>query len=174
MSRIAQVLALAAVMFFVPMRPAHPADAVALTDLLIEADALERESVELAREVFQYEEGLLFPDNNRLVVFLSMQFGAPFVLHQVRLLLNGKVVKERDYTLRDLGKLQSDAAEHLLITTLAPGRYTLDAELVGEDLSGYSYTQGTRLQFVKGTRTRFIDLVILGDRIRRIRASTWE
>ncbi|ROR29504.1 hypothetical protein [Inmirania thermothiophila] len=146
-------------------------------DPLDEAAAAARAALSDTRrvltEAWAAEEAVLAPDGDRVLVLLSMRFGAPFVLESVILRLDGRVVAEHRPGQDELGALLSDGVLPFWAARLPPGRYRLEAVMGGRDLNGYAYEQGTRYDLVKEAAPKVVELTILGDRIRHLEVRAW-
>lgn len=138
--------------------------------VLEEARALESSSLSLLAEQYRFEEGLLTPERDRVLVFLSVPHGARVILDQVTLTIDGKAVANYLYAATELLSFKNSSAQLLYAGRLAPGPHVLRLDtktMQGRILPMKDYP------FTKEDGTKFVELQISGYQVREVVASDW-
>lgn len=134
------------------------------------ARTLETEAMGLLLEHFNFEEGLLAPDNDRLTVFVSVPHGARMVLEQITLHLDGKVVATHRYGVAELTRFLNEATQQIYMTRIPAGEHVLRLDI--RVLQG-NVRQMKSFTFYKGKSAKYIDLQIAGDPVREVAVVEW-
>lgn len=119
----------------------------------------------------QLEDSLLFEDNDRLVVFLSIPHGARMILDELALFLNGQEVARYPYTGAELLKFQSRGEQIFYATRIPPGRHSLKLE--ARVVQGRLKPMAQPYIFQKGRGGKFVELQLVGAPEREIQATDW-
>lgn len=131
-----------------------------------EIQALEKDVVDLNRELFMLEEELLFPANTQVAVFLSMDVGELFALDSVQLRIDDREVANYLYTPRETEALYRGGVQRLYLGNLKVGGHELVAFFTGKGPNERDYRRGARLKFDKSVGAKYLELKI-SDRVRR-------
>jgi hypothetical protein len=126
-----------------------------------EVQLIKQQVLELNRDLFVLEEELLYPNDTRLSVFLSVDVGEFFTLDAVRLLVDGAVVSSSLYTERQLKALQRGGVQRLYMGNLKSGKHEVVAVFTGVGPKGREYKRGTELVFEKTTGPKNLELQIV-------------
>jgi len=121
-------------------------------------------------EHFRFEESLLTPDNDKLLVFLSVPDGASVIITQVTLRIDGKVTLTYSYSGVELISLQRRSTQLLHVGHLPTGEHAirLDVKVMqGNVRAMKDYV------FVKDDNPKFIDLQLAGYDVREVVANEW-
>lgn len=148
-------------------QPAHAQDDVPVFE---RSRALETEAFGLLLEHFSFEESLLAPDNDRVVVFVSVPHGSRMVLEQVTLVFDGKPVVTHRYNVSELERFLSEATQRIYMTRVPQGQHTLRLDV--KVMQGIVRPMPT-FRFTKGKAAKYIDLRIAGELAREVVAVEW-
>jgi hypothetical protein len=127
-----------------------------------QTQTIKRQALELNRDLFILEEELLFPDDSRLAVYLSLDTAEAFPLNTVTLSIDGKQVMHHQYSEEQLGALQRGGAHLLYMGNLETGTHQLVASFAGTGAENRDYRGMTELSFEKTPGARTLDLQING------------
>lgn len=131
-----------------------------------EIQTLEKDVVDLNRELFMLEEELLFPANTQVAVFLSMDVGEFFALDSVQLRIDDREVANYLYTPREAEALYRGGVHRLYLGNLKVGGHELVAFFTGKGPNERDYRRGASLKFDKSVGAKYLELKI-SDRVRR-------
>jgi len=122
--------------------------------------AIKAEMVDLGQAIKSLEDILLYPPENKLAVYLSMDVGLLFDLDTLRLHINNELIAEYEYSDREETGLSKGAAQKLFIGNYMPGKYNLRAIFTGVGPHGRPYKRALSHQFTKSKLAKVLKLVV--------------
>lgn len=140
-------------------------------NLLDRARALETGSAALLLDHHLFEEELVSPESDRLVVFFSMPHGARVILTWLNLYLDGKQVLIHPFGVDELMLLQGRSSQLLFLARIPPGQHTLKAEV--HAMQGQVKPMKEAYTFAKGKKAKFLELQFGGYPIREFEVAEW-
>ncbi len=148
------------IIFLVPllMWTANLAAAEADKSLSADISALKQDVIRLQQDLATLEKELLFPDNTRLNVFLSLDKPGDFTLESVELLIADQVVASHIYQPFELDALRAGAIQPLYQGNLVDGRHRMTARMLGRRASGNPARHVEPLEIDKKARALFVEL----------------
>lgn len=132
-----------------------------------EMQALKEKVLEINRDLFVLEEDLLFPSSTQVNVFVSFDAAEYFALDGVTLKINDRPISNHLYTKRELSALDRGAVQRLFTGNLPTGDHELVAVVTGVGPEGRDYRRAVSLDFAKSSGTKYIELKIVGDELRK-------
>ncbi len=117
--------------------------------------------LELNRDLLILEEELLFRNDSRLTVFLSLDVGNFFFLDAVNLSIDGNQVTHYLYTQQQLDALRRGGAHRLYIGNVKIGEHEIVAVFTGKGSGDRNYQGTTELTLKKTSGTRSLELKII-------------
>ena len=138
--------------------------------LLERTRKLEALALSLLSEHYRFEEGLLSPDNDRIVIFLSMPHGARVIMDQSFLKIDGTTVVNYGYAAGELLSFQQGGIQLIYAGRIKPGRHTLRFEV--KTVQGVVRPMKEYV-FVKEDNPKFVHVQIAGYPIREVFAVDW-
>ena len=132
-----------------------------------EMQALKEKVLEINRDLFVLEEDLLFPSSTQVNVFVSFDAKEYFNLDGVTLKIDDKAISNHLYTKRELSALERGAVQRLFTGNLTTGDHELVAVVTGVGPEGRDFRRAVSLDFAKATGTKYIELKIIGDDLRK-------
>ena len=142
-----------------------------------EIATLKKDVIELQRDLATLEQELLFPDNTRINVFLSVDSPGDFVLESVELLINDQVVASHVYKPAEIKALTAGAIQPLYRGNLVDGKHRLVARMRGRRASAPVTQQLDPLDVDKTSRALFVELSLSADAETRdtvFQVRTWD
>lgn len=132
-----------------------------------EMQTLKEKVLEINRDLFVLEEDLLFPSSTQVNVFVSFDAKEYFDLDGVTLKINDRAISNHLYTKRELKALERGAVQRLFTGNLPTGDHELVAVVTGVGPEGRDYRRAISLDFAKSSGTKYIELKIIGDDLRK-------
>lgn len=126
-------------------------------------ETLKRDLLELNKELFIFEEELLFPANTQVAIFISQDAGLLFKMDHAKVLLNNKAVNYHLYTDNELNALSRGAVHRIHTDNLNQGKHKLVIVLGGHGPKGREFKRAAELEFEKSTGTQYIELRIVAN-----------
>lgn len=142
-----------------------------------EMQDLKEKLLQVNRDLFILEEDLLFPSSTQVNVFVSYDALEYFQLDGVTLKINDRPISNHLYTERELKAMNRGAVQRLFTGNLPVGEHELVAVVTGVGPEGRDYKRAVSLAFEKTSGTKYIELKIEGDDLRKqpgFRLKQWE
>ncbi len=143
------------------------AGAAAATDQVIdplvldlEVQALKEEVFNLNRDLTLLREDLLFPADNQVAVYVSLDVGELFKLDSIKLTVDDRVVATHLYSERELAALRRGGVHRLWLGNLPSGEHRLVALFTGIGPHGRDYRRAADLVLAKGFGPQTVELKI--------------
>lgn len=131
--------------------------------LQLEVEKLKSDLIDLNRELYQFEEALLYPTETQLAVFLSISNESTFNLDSVELRLDNRVISSHLYKGNELSALKKGGTQRLYIGSLSDGKHKLTAQFNGQGTSSRYFRRNKALRFTKEAKAKYIQLVVAED-----------
>ncbi len=125
-----------------------------------DVQALKKEVLDLNRDLFLLEEELLFPANSQVAFFLSMDVGEYFELDSVNIKIDGKVVANYLYTVREAEALIRGGVHRVHLANLRSGEHEIIAIFTGKGPHVRDYRRGATVTIDKGIGAKYLELAI--------------
>ncbi len=116
-----------------------------------EIQSIKQQTLALNRDLFILEEELLFPDDSRLAVFLSLDVGEFFSLDAVKLSIDGAQVTHYLYTAQQVNALVRGGVHRLYMGNVKSGEHEIVAVFTGKGPQGRDYRRATSVSFEKSS-----------------------
>lgn len=130
-------------------------------DLDREVQSLQKDLVELGRDLFLLEEELLFPATTQVMVFLSLDVGQYFDLDSVQLKIAGRDVASHLYTRREVDALRRGGVQRLYAGNLNLGEHEMVAFFTGKGPHDRDYRRGSTRVIKKEIGPKYVELRIV-------------
>ena len=125
-----------------------------------EVQGLEKDVIDLNKDLFVLEEELLFPANTQVAVYVSMDVGSFFALDSVTVKIDNKEVKNYLYTAREADALLKGGVQQIYLGNLKVGKHELVAFFTGKGPAERDYKRGATINFDKGVGAKYLELKI--------------
>jgi hypothetical protein len=125
-----------------------------------EIQSIKQQTLALNRDLFILEEELLFPDDSRLAVFLSLDVGEFFSLDAVKLSIDGAQVTHYLYTAQQVNALTRGGVHRLYMGNVKSGAHEIVAVFTGKGPEGRDYRRATELIVDKTNGAKNLELKI--------------
>lgn len=125
-----------------------------------EAEEIKKSLIELNRDLYVFEEKLLYPTETQLAVFLSLRPNTTFELDSVEILLDDTLVATHLYQESELEALSNGGIQELYIGSLSDGRHKLTAQFNGQKSDKSYFRRKKALKFTKENKAKYIQMDI--------------
>lgn len=126
-----------------------------------EIQLLKREVLELNRDIRLLEEAVLYPAEQRLVVFVSLSDNTSSRLNRVSITRGGQLLAGHEYSAEEAAALQAGSVHRLYEGRLEPGSHYLDIVLDGVKADGEAFAAKTLAKISKRAAPRFLELQLV-------------
>lgn len=121
---------------------------------------IKSEVLEIAAELNQLEERLLFPAHSQVSAFISLADGESFRLDAVELALDGDVVAEHVYAFKELEALRMGGVQRLYTGNIPGGTHELQVSLLGKTETGADVQVSESFLVEKGVGPGIFDITL--------------
>lgn len=158
-SRVKEIRVIVAILgvFFWGGSQAADTEAKSLDDSV---QALKVQALELEQALSKLEEELLFPDDTRISIFLSLGTAKGFTLDAVELKLDDTIVTNYLYGARKMSALQSGGIQRLFQGNIKNGKHKFEISYIGRGTKGQRYQQTSSYIVRKKKGAKYIELSI--------------
>jgi len=125
-----------------------------------QTEEIKSKVIKLNRELYRFEEDLLYPTNTQLAVFLSISPQSHFKLDSIELLLDEKLVASYLYKENEIFALKKGGIQRLYLGSLSDGKHKLTAQFNGQKASSNYFRLKKAFNFTKEHDAKFIQMVI--------------
>lgn len=142
-------------------------DEVSFKQLDEQAAAIKLDMLELGRDMVIFEDEILYPEQSRVAIYLSMDVGEFFDLQSVKLLLANNVIAQQDYSSTQSLSFEKGAVQRLYINNLNPGKYELTAYFEGKGPRHRTYKRALNYVLDKSNKPAYVEFRI-SDNVKRL------
>ena len=121
--------------------------------------------LDIAEELNQLEEKLLYPSNTQVAVFVSMENGETFRLDSVEMELDGKPVAHHIYTFKELEALQKGGVQRIYTGNIMTGAHELLVSVMGKSQGGADFQKMERFRVNKDVGPKIVEISLAAESI---------
>ncbi len=126
-----------------------------------EIETLKQQLLNLNRDLLILEEELLYPANNQIALYLSMDVGEYFQLDSVKVHIDDQLVASELYTEHQVDALFRGGVQRLYVGNLKSGDHNLTAFFIGIGPEGREYKRAVAVDIDKQTSGKVYELKII-------------
>ena len=116
----------------------------------------------IAAELNQLEEKLLYPSDTHLAVFVSLAHGETLRLDAVQIQIDGKLATHYIYSFKELDALRRGGVQRIYSGNVATGGHEIQVSVSGKLANGKDYNQTERFPFTKEIKPKLIGVMLAG------------
>jgi len=116
----------------------------------------------IAAELNQLEEKLLYPSDTHLGVFVSLAHGETLRLDAVQVQIDGRLATHYIYSFKELEALRRGGVQRIYSGNIATGAHEIEVSVTGKLANGKDYTQSERFPFTKEIKPKLIGVTLAG------------
>ena len=121
--------------------------------------------LDIAEELNQLEEKLLYPSNTQVSVFVSLENGENFRLDSVEIQLDGKPVAQHIYTFKELEALQKGGVQRIYTGNIMTGTHDLLVSVMGKSQGGTDFQKMERIRVNKDVGPKIVEVSLAAETI---------
>jgi hypothetical protein len=121
--------------------------------------------LDIAAELNQLEEKLLYPSNTQIAVFVSLSSGEAFRLDSVEIQLSGKPVAYHLYTFKDLEALKKGGVQRIYTGNVRTGDHDLQVSVIGESAGGNDFRKTESFKINKDVGPKIVEISLAAQSI---------
>lgn len=118
--------------------------------------------LDIASELSNLEERLLFPSNTQLSVFVSLAEDEDFRLDAVKIEVNGELATHHIYSFQELEALQKGGVQRAYTGNVTTGPHDLRVTVIGKLANGKDFSESGDFSFAKGVRPKTLGVTLAG------------
>ncbi len=116
----------------------------------------------IASELSNLEERLLYPSNTQVAVFIAIDRDDSFRLDAVRLEIDGNLAAHHIYSFKELEALQKGGVQRAYTGNIVTGDHQLQVTMIGKSGSGKEFTRTDSFTFSKGIKPKTLGITLSG------------
>ncbi len=116
----------------------------------------------IASELSNLEEKLLFPSNTQVSVFVSMADDEDFRLDAVQIEINGELATHHIYSFQELEALHKGGVQRAYTGNVMTGPHELRITMLGKLANGKDFSESDSFSFSKGVRPKTLGITLAG------------
>ncbi|HSG97332.1 MAG TPA: AraC family transcriptional regulator [Woeseiaceae bacterium] len=127
----------------------------------------------IASELNNLEERLLFPSNTQVSVFVEV--ADEFRLDAVQLTINGELATHHIYSFKELEALQKGGVQRIYTGNIPTGNHEIGVTVNGKLKSGKDFSESGSFTFAKGIKPKALGITLAGPGLtgETIRVGDW-
>ena len=114
----------------------------------------------IASELSNLEERLLYPSNTQLAIFVAMVDDADFRLDAVKIEINGELATHHIYSFNELEALQKGGVQRAYTGNVMTGNHDLLVTVIGKHDNGEDFTASGSFAFSKGVKPKTLGITL--------------
>ena len=118
--------------------------------------------LDIASELGNLEERLLYPSNTQVALFVSMAENESFRLDAVQIEINGEMATHHIYSFQELEALRKGGVQKVYTGNIVTGDHELRVTMLGKLESGKDFNQSDSFTFDKGVKPKSLGIILAG------------
>lgn len=114
----------------------------------------------IASELSNLEERLLYPSNTQLAIFVAMADEEEFRLDAVKIEINGALATHHIYSFNELEALQKGGVQRAYTGNVITGNHELLVTVIGKHDNGKDFTASSSFAFSKGVQPKTLGITL--------------
>ncbi len=123
---------------------------------------IKSDALNIASELRNLEERLLYPSNTQLSVFVAIGDGEEFRLDSVQIEINGKLATHHIYSFQELEALQKGGVQRIYTGNIVTGAHQLRVTMMGKLENGKDFDATNSFEFAKGVKPKTLGITLAG------------
>jgi len=114
----------------------------------------------IASELNNLEERLLYPSNTQMSVFVEIAPEEEFRLDAVQITINGDLATHHIYSFKELEALQKGGVQRIYTGNITTGEHQMDVIVSGKLKSGKDFSESGSFTFAKGIKPKALGVTL--------------
>ncbi|MDH4126221.1 MAG: hypothetical protein OEW64_04945 [Gammaproteobacteria bacterium] len=116
--------------------------------------------LDIAAELGNLEERLLFPSNTQVAVFISVADDEDFRLDAVKIEINGQLATHHIYSFQELEALHKGGVQRAYTGNITTGAHELRVTMLGKLANGKDFSESGSYSFSKGATPKTLGIAL--------------
>ena len=116
--------------------------------------------LDIASELGNLEERLLYPSNTQVAVFVALADSEDFRLDAVQIEINDELAAHHIYSFKELEALQKGGVQRIFTGNVSTGDHALNVSVNGKLPNGEDFTQADQFTFQKGVEPKTLGITL--------------
>ncbi len=120
--------------------------------------------LEIAAELRNLEERLLFPSNTQLAIFVSLDLdeGEALELDSIQIQIDGEPAAHHIYSFKELEALRKGGVQRLYTGNIRTGKHRLEVAVAGQTAGGEDFARSESFSFTKEVDPKLVGITLGG------------
>ena len=118
--------------------------------------------LDIASELGNLEERLLYPSHTQIALFVSMADNQSFRLDAVQLEINGEMATHHIYSFQELEALRKGGVQKVYTGNIVTGDHELRVTMLGKLDNGEDFNQSESFSFNKNVKPKSLGITLAG------------
>jgi hypothetical protein len=116
----------------------------------------------IASELNNLEERLLYPSNTQVSVFVALAENEDFRLDAVHVTINGDMATHHIYSFKELEALQKGGVQRIYTGNIPTGNHEISVTMNGKLKNGKDFSESGSFTFAKGVKPKALGITLAG------------
>jgi hypothetical protein len=118
--------------------------------------------LDIASELGNLEERLLYPSHTQIALFVEMNNDASFRLDAVQIEIDGEMATHHIYSFQELEALKKGGVQKVYTGNIVTGDHQLTITMLGKLDNGKDFSQSESFSFNKGVKPKSLGITLAG------------
>lgn len=118
--------------------------------------------LDIASELSNLEERLLYPTNTQIALFVAMAEGEDFRLDSVQIEIDGELATHHIYSFQELEALQKGGVQRIYTGNIVTGDHEIRVTMLGKLENGKDFDASDSFSFAKGVKPKALGITLAG------------
>lgn len=114
----------------------------------------------IASELSNLEERLLYPSNTQIAIFVSLVENETFRLDAVQVEIDGNLATHHIYSFQELEALQKGGVQRIYTGNVVTGEHDLRVTMLGKSKNGKDFSESESFSFAKGVKPEALGITL--------------
>ena len=116
----------------------------------------------IASELSNLEERLLYPSNTQIAIFVSVADDEAFRLDALQVEIDGNMATHHIYSFQELEALQKGGVQRIYTGNVVTGGHDLRVTMIGQSKSGKDVSESVSCSFAKDVKPKTLGITLSG------------
>ena len=118
--------------------------------------------LDIASELGNLEERLLYPSNTQVAVFVTLGEDEDFRLDAVQIEINDELAAHHIYSFKELEALQKGGVQRIYTGNVTTGEHAMNISVIGKSTNGEDFSISDTFTFAKGVEPKTLGITLAG------------
>lgn len=116
--------------------------------------------LDIASELQNLEERLLYPTGTQLAIFVAVEEDRPFRLDAVQIEIDGELATHHIYSFTELEALQKGGVQRAFTGNVVTGNHEMRVTVMGKTDGGEDFSRSDTFAFAKGVKPKTLGITL--------------